>query len=367
MYTLNRDWESLEDAPLEFSGECFIEPKTWERPRPFIKPNGRMSSILPAQTRNYEKACRAWMRDEYWGDDYRRPMDDADGALRFEAEFSMRRTDGHPKSEVYSNVKPDIDNLARAFLESFYLNAKLADDTRMCVISTDTPIVSMSLSRRWAKRYEWPGTRFSLTHDGDEGVAFSDELLSLDSYTPDRKGETGFGRRILQMDFDDLPPAPTTYARYVPIPPVPWMNPVLFGNRMGSPSEMRTFQARFRRRAMRDYGLRKPMDGWLMLELEVLLPEKGYPSRWMQWLVLLDYAKNLMDGLAWRFDGQAIRTRDDVALGALAQDSRVCALTATMRHCEGREVPGMRFRLSPVNGEDDVAPIFDHIETGCLF
>lgn len=362
MYTLRRDWESLDDAPLEFSGECPVAPKTWERPYAFSR-KGKMTSRLPAQTRNYENAVRAWMREHY-SEDLAKPMDDTSGALRFEAEFSTPRPQGRVKKEIYAPTKPDLDNFARSFMESLYFRQKTADGHRLGVISLDTPIVSMSLSKRWSERDEWPGTRFSITHDGDGGVAFSDELLSLDSPSRDDLKKTVLNTRIVRANLSDLPPAPSSYARYFPIPPVPWKNPVLYGEHLRTPSEVTVFQGKVRRRAMRDYGLRQPMDGPMLLELDVLLPKKGFDQRWMQWLVLVDYAKNLMDALAWRVNGQAVRTKDDVALGVLAQDSRVCALTATMRHCEGREVPGMRFCLSPICGENEVAPIFAHIETG---
>ena len=91
-----------------------------------------------------------------------------------------------------------------------------------------------------------------------------------------------------------------------------------------------------------------------------MLGGRGYERRYLnQWLVLVDYAKVLMDSLDYRR-----RTADGRAAGVLAQDSRVVALTASMRACEAGEKPCVRFAVSPCRGREDVEPLFDHIETG---
>ena len=351
MKRTNRTWESLDDAPEAFSGECPVEPRTWERPYAFRR-RGRWTSMLPAQTRHYESAVRRWMRSAYgWA----RPMD---GCLRLEAEFATRRPTTRPRREVYAPTKPDIDNFARSFLEALDFKSEAAGGRRLGVISQGTPIVAMSLTKRWAERDEWGGTRFSITGDGDGGVAFTD--LLLDAPTARSDGGAGVLTRVGRTEFDRLPDAPDCYAVRLPFTPVPWKDPILYGNRLGTPSEVQAYAARVRSRAASDYGLRKPMDGPLLLEVEVVLGDGGHDRRSLsQWLVLVDYAKVLMDSLDYRR-----RTADGHALGVLAQDSRVVALTASMRPCESGEKPCVRLAVSPCLGEADVMPLFDHIETG---
>ena len=258
MKRTERTWDSLDDAPTAFSGECPVEPRTWERPYAFRR-RGKWTSMLPAQTRHYETAVRRWMKSAYgWA----KPMG---GRLRLEAEFATRRPSTRPRREVYAPTKPDIDNFARSFLEGLDFKSETAEGERLGVISQGTPIVAMSLSKRWAERDEWGGTRFSITGDGDEGAAFTD--LLLDAPTARAGDGSGVLARVSRLEFDRLPDAPEEYALRLTFAPVPWKDPVLYGNRLGTPSEVQTYAARVRGRAAADYGLRKPMDGPLLLEV----------------------------------------------------------------------------------------------------
>lgn len=362
MRRTERTLGSLSPAPIVFAGECPIKPRTWERPFPWKrKGSDRVTSMLPAQTRHYESAVRSWMGREYgWA----RPME---GDLRFEAEFSVPRPkNGHPGTEVYSSVKPDIDNFARAFLEGFDFRTATQDDVRLGVIAQGTPIVSMSLSKRWAEPGEWPGTRFCVSDDGGRGVSFSDDLYEAG----DAAGDAGDGRLVIarasRRRTDELGDAPESYACFVPIDPVPWKGSRLYGERLDAPSEVKAFQGAFRARVASDYGMRRPMDGPLLLELEVLLGEGGYDKRYLdQWLVIVDYVKTVMDCFDWR-----AKTMDGDPLGVVLNDSRFVGVTAAMRKAERGERPGMRFAVLPVSDEEDgmedVQSMFDHIETGDL-
>lgn len=354
MNITKRCWDSLGDPPESFAGECPVEPRAWERPYPWRGRDGRLEAVKPAQTRHYESACRRWLHHEYG---WTRPME---GSLRFEAEFSVRRPSGRPKAETYAPTKPDLDNLTRSFLDAFDFKVKTQEGRRLDAIGRSTPIVAMSLAKRWAERDEWGGTRFSLTPDGGLGVAYTDALLSLDAPSDRgrldaRLGESG----IVRMPYGSLPEAPDTFARYWDVEPVAWQPMVVYGDHIGLDARSAGFQQEIRTRAIRDYGLRKPMDDPMLLELEVLLPDEGYEHPWLQWLVLVDYAKALMDSLDFRR-----KTSDGKRLGVLVNDSRIVALVASMRSCESGERSGIRFALSPVKGIEDVRPIFAHIETG---
>lgn len=351
-----RTWASLDDAPDVFTGECPIEPKPWERPYPWRNGKGRLTVVKPARTRHYESACRRWLHHEYgWA----RPME---GELRFEAEFAIRRPARRSRREVYASTKPDIDNLARAFLEAFEFKIQTARGERLDAIGRTTPIVAMSLSKRWAESDEWGSTRFALTSDGGDGVAYSDALLSLDAPSARRGRDRRMGESgIVRVPYDSLPDAPDSYARFWDIPPVAWQPMVVYGTHIGLDAHSAKFQSDVRARAMADYGLRKPMDEPMLLEMEVLLPADGCEHPWLQWLVLVDYTKSLLDALDYRK-----KTVDGRHIGVLVNDSRIVAITASMRACDEKERGGIRFALSRVDAfsTTDIAPIFDHIDTG---
>lgn len=356
----SRSMASLDPAPQVFSGECPVEPRTWERPYAQPAGEGRMRLCMPARTRWYEQAVRSWMRGEYG---WRAPMTDEGGGLRLEAEFAPHRPGRHRTSAaVYAPVKPDIDNFARSFLESFDFRSQSVEGERFGVIGQRTPIVAMSLSKRWADPEEWPGTRFSITRDGDEGVAFSDWLYEAGAAAGDA-GLIGAHARL--RPFDNLGEAPRWYAQVLDFDPVPWREPMLYGRRVGTDSHVQKWQRRARKAMMAGYGLRRPLDGPLILELEVVYGEMD--ERWKnQWLVLVDYAKTLMDSMDFR-----VRTADGHSLGVVENDSRVVALTASMRRAGEGEEPCLRFAVYPLDdsvrgGQDDVQALFDHIETGKL-
>jgi Holliday junction resolvase RusA-like endonuclease len=360
MRKTERTLDSLSPAPAGFAGECPIKPRTWERNFPFTrKDTGKITSMKPAQTRHYEHAVRDWMKKEYG---WTCPMQ---GELRFEAEFSsFRPQNGHPRTEVYSSVKPDIDNFARAFLESFDFRRSTTDGTRLGVIAQGTPIVALSLTKRWTEPGEWPGTRFCVSDDGARGVAFSNNLYDAEPVAG-KDGRRLIARASLRR-FDELADAPDCYARFVPMMPVPWKDSILYGERLDAPPEVKKFQREFRRKVAADYRLRKPMGGPLILEVEVLLGESGYDKRYLnQWLVLIDYIKTTMDCLDWR-----AKTKDGVCLGVVENDSRFVGVTASMRRALDSERPGIRFAISPMDdtegGMEGVGAIFDHIETGYI-
>ena len=360
MKATKRPLDSLALEPVEFSGACPIEPCTWERPyaQPQDKSGEKLSLVMPAKTRWYEKEVRRWMKQNYgWS----RPMTDEFGSLRFEAEFSSPRPSSRKVGEMYAPVKPDIDNFARAFLEALDFKSLTSDGTRLGVIRQDVPIVSLSISKRWANRSEWPGTRFSITRDGDEGVSCSDYLFDAAPRTGDSKLVLAkAGRRR----FDELDDAPEWYAQRLDFEPVPWREPILYGKRVGSDAEVQRWQARARSEIVAGYGLRKPMSGPLICEVD--LRYRTLDARHKnQWLVLIDYVKSVLDCLDFRS-----RTRDDWLLGVVENDSRIVALTATMGRVADGESPNMSFAVFPLAGDDrqhdDVQAMFDHIETGVI-
>lgn len=352
MRYVDRGVDTLDPEPETFCGECPIAPKTWERPYPmYRKDKQKWSLMMPAQTKHYEKAVRAWMKGEYgWAV----PMS---GALRFEAEFSSPRPTTRRVGEVYAPVKPDIDNFARSFLESIDFKSITAEGTRLGVVDQRQPIVAMSLSKRWSESDEWPGTRFSFSHDGAPGVLFSDYLYGAQTFETSDKPLIA---RASRRRFDDLGDAPEWHAQRLDFAPVPWKEPILYGDKMGTKSDVQTWQRRTRNAIASGYGMRKPMDGPLMLELEVVCSEMDKRYR-NQWLLLVDYAKSLMDS----FDYHA-KTTDGHALGLIENDSRVVGLTASLRKTHDQEEPHMAFAVYPCLGKSDIGAMFDHIETGYI-
>lgn len=357
MKPTRRSFESLGPEPDAFFGECPIKPCTWERPyaQPQDKDGNKMSLVMPAKTNWYEKAVRHWMKDRYgWS----RPMT---GSLRFEAEFSSPRPSTRNVDEVYAPVKPDIDNFGRAFLESMDFKSLTSDGDRLGVIGQDVPIVSLSLSKRWAESYEWPGTRFSITRDGEEGVSFSDHLFDAVPRTGNAKLISAKARL---RRFDELGDAPDWYSQRLDFKPVPWREPILYGKRVGTDSDVQKWQREAREAIVGGYGLRKPMTGPLVFELDVRYSSLDARHK-NQWLVIIDYAKTVMDCLDFR-----LRSKDNHLLGVVENDSRIVALTATMGQVERGEEPHMSFAVYPLasNGQQqaDIQAMFDHIETGCL-
>lgn len=356
----HRPLRQLDPEPLIFVGECPIEPRTWERPYalPQDKQGEKLSLVMPAQTKWYEKEVRAWMKKHYgWS----HPMTDANGALRFEAEFAMPRSSGRRLDEVYSPVKPDIDNLARSFLEAFDFKSLTEEGYRLGVIDQRTPITTLSLSKRWSEPDEWPGTRFSVSSDGADGSLFSDHLYSAQTRTGDAKL---LRAKASRRHFDELGDAPDWYAQRLDFDPVPWREPVLYGKRVGTDSEVQDWQRKARAAVTTGYGLRKPMDGPLIFELEVIYKDADLRHT-NQWLVLIDYAKTIMDCLDFR-----AKTKDGHALGVVENDSRIVALCASMRAVDEWSQPGMRFAVYPLapgeDGSSDIQAMFDHIETGYI-
>lgn len=353
-----RALSSLGPEPMLFAGECPIEPRTWERPYalPQDDSSEKLSLVMPAQTKWYEKEVRTWLKRHYgWAI----PMTGADGALRLEAEFSMPRSSGRRKTEVYAPVKPDIDNLARAFLESFDFKSFTVEGRRLGVIDQRTPLTTLSLSKRWSESDEWPGTRFSITKDGGNGALFSDYLYSAQTSNGDAKvlSEKAACRR-----FDELDDAPEWYAQRLDFKPVPWREPILYGKRVGTDSDVQKWQRRARTEIIAGYGLRKPMGGPLIFELDVIYDKLDSRHK-NQWLILIDYAKTVMDCLDFR-----TQTKDKRPLGAVENDSRIVALSASMRKVDEWSQPGMRFAIYPMasgeDGKEDIQMLFDHIETG---
>lgn len=362
MHTHKQSWDELASAPESFAMECVVTPKTWERPY-VVKPRRDVKAWVekPHRTQHYESKVAHAIRSEYG---WRRPMSEEQGALRLEAEFSVHRPARRSKREVYSPVKPDIDNFARAFLEGFDFRAKTNEDDkdarhRLSLVDMGSPIASMALTKRWAERDEWGMTRFSLTHDGADGMPFSPLMRGLESPTP--KGLVSFSDQggVVRLASDELPAAPESYAAYYAEDPVPWHEPRFTGQVLIPDKRAHGYAEAIRRHAMADYGLRKPIDGPLLMEVEVILSPKSHDSRWMQWILLVDYVKVLMDALAYR-----LRTPDGLQLGVFAQDSRIAALMATMRLAADGEKPGTKFAISPMLGRQTAERMFRHIETG---
>ena len=362
MHVHRERWDEMAPAPDSFAMECMVDPKTWERPY-VVKPRKDVKAWVetPHRTQHYESKVSSAIRREYG---WRRPMSDEGGGLRLEAEFSVHRPVRRSRKEIYSPVKPDIDNFARAFLEGFDFRAKTQEGDgkegrRLSLVDMGSPIVAMALTKRWAERDEWGMTRFSVTHDGDDGMPFSPLMRGLSSPTP--KGVVAFSDQngVVRLVSGELPPAPDSYAAYYTEKPVPWHEPRFYGQMLGPDKRADAYAKAIRRRAMADYGLRKPIDGTLLLEVEVLLSPKSHDSRWMQWILLVDYVKILMDALVYR-----MKTPDGLQLGVFAQDSRVAALMATMRPAEPSERPGVKFAVSPMLGRETAERMFRHIETG---
>lgn len=362
MKRINAAFNDLPAAPEEAYGTVWLTPKTWQRPFPLRKKNGSWTLKAKAQTRRYEQAARRALKDVMWEEGRCRPMD---GRLRLEMEFATRRPPkGHPlRDEEYMNVKPDIDNMARSFMESMDFKLVTSDDVRLGVMAERAECLSLSMSKRWADRGELPNTTFLVTRDGADGSVFSDGMVDLIDPSP-RPARLRREKGAIPNGIDWIGEAPDEYGLYVPIAPVPWMPQRVVHGNVFHPKEMREWQDAMRLRIMRSYwsgGERRPMAGHLLLECEFLVDPREKRERWMQWMLLLDYVKNLMDSFAFKR-----KSYDGVSLGLIEDDSRVCAVQAVLRDAASFERPGVRFlvrRIDP-KSEDDVQAVFRHLATG---
>lgn len=171
--TISKDVTILSDAPLEFSGFCPIVPLPKKRPR-FARMGKGVKTYTDKQTADYENAVRKWLRNEYG--DLRYPMD---GSLYVKYEFILPRPKSKSKKMLWSNTKPDIDNLVKSFQDSFDFKKKVFD-IQLGVISNDSRISSINATKRYAEDGERPGTKFEICSIDSRIILYS-PLLSDDA------------------------------------------------------------------------------------------------------------------------------------------------------------------------------------------
>lgn len=153
----------LRPAPKEFSGFCPIPPMPKGRPR-FTR-NGH--AYTPRETREYEAAVRAWLRQAYGHP--RMPMG---GALRADYEFVIPKPKSVPRRESLSSTKPDVDNYVKAFQDAFEFGCKSQDGIALGVVENDSRIAHVAATKRYAVDGEPLGTRFRVTGAYGDVVVF---------------------------------------------------------------------------------------------------------------------------------------------------------------------------------------------------
>lgn len=383
----NRIQQAASELPAaldEFGGFCPVRPEPWDRPyldvRQVDLPPERRGKVRSwragditlrtrARTKRYENAVRGWLRGE-WG--RRAPME---GDVRFEASFVMRRPAANHADETLAAVKPDVDNLARSFLESLDFRTDTLDGTHLGVLGERSMIAQLLICKRWEDAVDEPHTDFALCPALPDAPFLADLPASPSPCEPRVPIRPN---RVVAARLADLPPAPVAYARYWDIEPVAWQEGEVSKDRrhVRTPFPTQHFQEACRTRAMRDYwrdGIRAPMDGPLCLEVEVLY--RGHPDdRWRRapYAVLLDYCKSLMD--VFDFKRRTDDERPDkidgtrgYPLGVVAEDSRIACLNARMRACGAGERTGLRFSLTRIGDVEDIDPLFTRIEPGSLW
>lgn len=146
-----------------FSGILHIEPVPKGRPR-----LGRSGTYTPKKTYQYERAVRLMLRSCHQG---REPLN---GPVFCHLKFFLPRPSSVPKSRRDHSVKPDLDNLCKAFL----------DAAEKEIFTHDSRIVQLLLKKEYAENKERARVEYYFSeYDPDQIEVF----LNL-SFSPHQKG-----------------------------------------------------------------------------------------------------------------------------------------------------------------------------------
>lgn len=158
--------------PLMFSGFCPVPPEPKGRPK-FTTRGGFVRAYTPRNTLAYETMVRKWMIQAYGL--RRTPMD---GQVLASYEFVLSRPKAVSKKKIFSDKKPDIDNLVKAFLDACDFKAK-APTSAAGVMANDSRISVSIATKRYAKAGEDVGTKFAfMLIDDEEAIEKEISLLS---------------------------------------------------------------------------------------------------------------------------------------------------------------------------------------------
>ena len=155
------------DSPEIFQGFCPIEPVPKGRPR-FSRRGNYVHTHTPEKTKEYEDKVRTWMIAEYGINTI--PMD---GSLYAKYEFILPRPKSVAKKKIWSQTKPDIDNLVKSFQDAFDFK-KTYKGTELGVIANDSRVSYISAVKRYIKDNEHTGTKFFIGHMGTAILIYED-------------------------------------------------------------------------------------------------------------------------------------------------------------------------------------------------
>ena len=164
----------------------------------------------------------------------------------------------------------------------------------------------------------------------------------------------------------ELELAPLYYAGFCPIPPVAKGRPRFSTRTMSTytPKETRAYEDAVRRWFMRDYGGKiEPMNGSLKARYEFVIPKPSSAKR-----LFLSHTKPDIDNFVKAFqDAMDYKVKSDgVALGVIANDSRISSVASVKRYARDGEQCGTWFSLEKAlsrvvidcrdHGHDDSVP-----------
>lgn len=154
-----------------------------------------------------------------------------------------------------------------------------------------------------------------------------------------------------------LSPAPEVFSGFCPIQPVPKGRP-RFARRgkfvqTYTPKETEEYESAIRKWMLSEYGdMRYPMDGAIKATYIFVLPRPKSKSK----KKTLISTKPDVDNLAKSFqDGLDFKKKSrGVALGVLANDSRVAVLMCSKRYARDGELPGTYFKFEVLDDEIEI-------------
>ena len=157
---------------------------------------------------------------------------------------------------------------------------------------------------------------------------------------------------------DTLRIAPYSVAGFCPVSPVPKGRP-RFNSKTHityTPKETLEYEDAVRRHFISKYGLNSaPMDGAILAVYEFILPRpKSVSKKTLHSSTKPDvdnFIKSFQDALDFK-----AKSLGGVALGVIANDSRISVLAATKRYARDDEAPGTRYRIQRLSASMAVIP-----------
>lgn len=142
---------TIKEAPELFCGFCHVPPQPKQRPRFSMRTR---RAYTDSNTREYLKDLGEYFSKEY-GDDTP-PMD---GAIEAVLIFYVEKPKSKSNKVVYPEWKPDVDNLAKSFLDGTDFS-KVSGREGAGVLKNDSRIVRLLCEKRYATDKNPVGTAF---------------------------------------------------------------------------------------------------------------------------------------------------------------------------------------------------------------